>query len=159
MISIHNIGYTSKELYSFKSIDELPSNFSGICQINQDIMHYLNGKLHREDGPAVEEANGNKKWYQHHQLHRIDGTACEYNDNTELWYKDDKLHREDGGPDVTYPNGYQSWYVNNSLHRTDGPAVEFTNAAKHWYLNNIKYGTNNEFTNQSWYHFQKTLLF
>ena len=24
---------------------------------------YLNGKLHREDGPAVERANGNKYWY------------------------------------------------------------------------------------------------
>jgi hypothetical protein len=24
---------------------------------------YLNGKLHREDGPAVEYANGDKSWY------------------------------------------------------------------------------------------------
>jgi len=24
---------------------------------------YLNGKLHKEDGPAVEYANGNKAWY------------------------------------------------------------------------------------------------
>jgi len=24
---------------------------------------YLNGKLHREDGPAVEYANGDKDWY------------------------------------------------------------------------------------------------
>ena len=24
---------------------------------------YLNGKLHREDGPAVEYANGSKSWY------------------------------------------------------------------------------------------------
>jgi hypothetical protein len=25
--------------------------------------YYLNGKMHREDGPAVEYANGNKCWY------------------------------------------------------------------------------------------------
>ena len=24
---------------------------------------YLNGKLHREDGPAVEGSNGSKTWY------------------------------------------------------------------------------------------------
>ena len=24
---------------------------------------YLNGKLHREDGPAIEWANGDKSWY------------------------------------------------------------------------------------------------
>ena len=24
---------------------------------------YFNGKLHREDGPAYEEANGSKEWY------------------------------------------------------------------------------------------------
>ena len=26
---------------------------------------YLNGKRHREDGPAVEYANGDKYWYLH----------------------------------------------------------------------------------------------
>lgn len=24
---------------------------------------YLNGKLHREDGPAIEHADGGKEWY------------------------------------------------------------------------------------------------
>jgi len=24
---------------------------------------YLNGKLHREDGPAIEFSNGNKEWW------------------------------------------------------------------------------------------------
>ena len=30
---------------------------------NGDKYWYLNGKLHREDGPAVEYANGSKFWY------------------------------------------------------------------------------------------------
>jgi len=29
---------------------------------------YLNGKLHREDGPAVEYANGGKFWYLNGKL-------------------------------------------------------------------------------------------
>ena len=29
---------------------------------------YLNGKLHREDGPAVEYSNGTKHWYLNGKL-------------------------------------------------------------------------------------------
>ena len=49
---------------------------------------YLNGKRHREDGPAVERSNGSK-----------------------AWYLNDKLHREDG-PAVEHPGGFKSWYLN-----------------------------------------------
>ena len=31
---------------------------------------YLNGKYHREDGPAIEWADGGKQWYLNDQLHR-----------------------------------------------------------------------------------------
>ena len=30
---------------------------------NGDKSWYLNGKLHREDGPAIEWANGDKEWW------------------------------------------------------------------------------------------------
>ena len=38
---------------------------------------YLNGKLHREDGPACEWANGDKSWLLNGQHHREDGPAIE----------------------------------------------------------------------------------
>ena len=37
----------------------------------------LTGKLHREDGPAVEYANGDKAWYLNGKRHRTDGPAVE----------------------------------------------------------------------------------
>jgi len=37
----------------------------------------LEGKLHREDGPAVEWANGDKSYYLNGKLHREDGPALE----------------------------------------------------------------------------------
>jgi hypothetical protein len=40
--------------------------------------YYLNGKFHREDGPAIEWADGDKSWYRHGELHREDGPAIEY---------------------------------------------------------------------------------
>ena len=30
---------------------------------NGDKCWYLNGKLHREDGPAIEYSNGHKEWF------------------------------------------------------------------------------------------------
>ena len=74
---------------------------------------YLNGKRHREDGPAIEWADGYKEWY-------LNG----------------KLHREDG-PAVEYADGHKRWYLNGSRHREDGPAVECADGTKEWYLNGI----------------------
>jgi len=47
---------------------------------------YLNGNLHREDGPAAEYANGTKFWYLNGKLHREDGPAAECADGTKYWY-------------------------------------------------------------------------
>ena len=68
------------------------------------------GKWHRENGPAVEYANGSKRWYYKGQLHRTDGPAIEY------------------------PNGAKFWVQNNLLHRTDGPAVEYFNGELQWWI-------------------------
>ena len=55
---------------------------------------YLNGELHREDGPAVEFASGDKYWYKEGQCHRIDGPAIEYADGDKRWYLDNKNYTE-----------------------------------------------------------------
>ena len=39
---------------------------------------YKKGKLHREDGPAVERASGSKFWFINGELHREDGPAVEW---------------------------------------------------------------------------------
>ena len=51
---------------------------------------YLNGKRHREDGPAVERANGDKMWCLNGELHREDGPACEYANGDKKWYLNGK---------------------------------------------------------------------
>ena len=47
---------------------------------------YLNGKQHREDGPAIELANGDKYWYLNGKLHREDGPAIETANGYKFWY-------------------------------------------------------------------------
>jgi hypothetical protein len=51
---------------------------------------YLDGKLHREDGPAIDYANGDKVWCLNGQLHREDGPAVKYADSYKAWYYQDK---------------------------------------------------------------------
>jgi hypothetical protein len=48
---------------------------------------WYNGSiLHREDGPAVEYADGSKWWFDHGVIHREDGPAVEFADGTKRWW-------------------------------------------------------------------------
>ena len=47
---------------------------------------YHSFELHREDGPAIEWANGDKDWYRNGKLHREDGPAIEWADGDKYWY-------------------------------------------------------------------------
>jgi hypothetical protein len=62
-------------------------------------LHYLDGKLHREDEPAVTLPNG-----------------------TEFYFLHNKLHREDG-PAVTCPGRYEEYWLNGRLQRRYDSAV------------------------------------
>ena len=44
-----------------------------------------NGKLHREDGPALESNDGIRAWYKNGYYHREDGPAVEYSNGDKLW--------------------------------------------------------------------------
>jgi len=76
---------------------------------------------------------GEKRWFLNGKLHREDGPAVEYPNGTKFWFLNDLLHREDG-PTVEYENGTKEWWLNGKLHRTDGPAMEWPNGEKDWYL-------------------------
>ena len=68
------------------------------------------GKLHREDGPAVEWGCGDKDWYINGKRHRVDGPAEELKSGTKAWWVHDKRHREDG-PAIEYYRGNNKWYL------------------------------------------------
>jgi len=67
--------------------DEIPRNYTGIAEhANGDKVWHLNGKLHREDGPAVEFINCGKSWWLNGKRHRIDGPAMEWNNGDKAYY-------------------------------------------------------------------------
>jgi hypothetical protein len=49
---------------------------------------YLNGELHRTDGPAAESRNGDKYWYLNGQPHRLDGPAVLSHSGYKEWWLD-----------------------------------------------------------------------
>jgi hypothetical protein len=51
---------------------------------------FLDGKRHREDGPAIDYNDGSKLWCLNGELHREDGPAIDYNDGSKSWYLNGK---------------------------------------------------------------------
>ena len=118
------------------TLDELYNLTNGKFVRNDGtIEYYQNGRLHREDGPAI-NANGDKQWYINGKLHRLDGPAIERINGQEVWYKNGVYHRENG-PAIKLENGNKYWYKNGELHREDGPAIEGAKGNKYWYINGV----------------------
>ena len=67
-------------------------------------MSYIKYEVH-------EYSDGTKHWYLNGKLHREDGPAVEYSDGIKHWYLNGKLHREDG-PAVGFWSGNKHWYLN-----------------------------------------------
>ena len=90
--------------------------------------------------------NGTREWYLNGKLHREDGPAIEYTNGDKCWYLNGKCHREDINPEtgltcpaIEYADGDKRWYLNGNRHREDGPAIENANGTKYWYLNGNQY--------------------
>ena len=94
--------------------------------------YYLNGKRHREDGPAVEYSNGRKEYYLNDKIHRENEPAIEYTNGDKIYYLNGLRHRENG-PAVECANGGKEYYLNGKRHREDGPAVIRGKHAEIWH--------------------------
>lgn len=55
------------------------------------LYHFVNGLLHREDGPAIEWESGNQYWYYNDVQHRVDGPAIIYSDGRKTWMLNGKI--------------------------------------------------------------------
>lgn len=80
---------------------------------NGTIEWKLDGKLHREDGPAHILPNGTRAWLVMGVQHREGAPAVEHDNGFQLWYRHGQLHREDG-PAVRHSDGYEAWYLHGT---------------------------------------------
>lgn len=109
---------------------------------------WVNDKLHRIGGPAVEWVSGSKEWYINGYPHRIDGPAIELKRIKE-WHVNGKLHRVDG-PAIQYANGDYIWMVNGKCHKLDGPAVDY-DGTKEWWIDGKRMSPEKENIMNIWY--------
>ena len=69
--------------FNFKGIE----TFTGVAKSKDNtIVYYLNGKHHRENGPAVTYNDGDMSWSLNGKYHREDGPAIERAKGTKYWY-------------------------------------------------------------------------
>jgi len=61
---------------------------------------YLNGIIHREDGPAIEWGDGSKSWWLNGKRHREDGPAIEWKDGTKQWWLNGKYYNRKEFPEA-----------------------------------------------------------
>lgn len=91
------------------------------------------GRLHREDGPALERPDGSLEWHLYGVLHRAAGAgpAVITADGTQEWFWNGLRHRFDG-PAVIRCDGVNVFYLAGLLHRDHGPAIEFPGGTGQW---------------------------
>ena len=88
---------------------------------------------------AIVDEHGNKRWYdEYNRIHREDGPAVEYACGEKYWMKHGKLHRI-GAPAIEYADGSTEWFYNGRIHRVDGPAGEYSDGSKSWYVSGVIY--------------------
>jgi hypothetical protein len=120
-------------------MDDMKKNIRYDVDVTEDYTTYrIDGVLHREDGPAITWADGDKSWWKRGKRHREDGPAIEYASGGKEWWVNNQKHREDGPAEIS-GNGDKSWWVNGQRHREDGPAVEYANGKKEYYLHDEWY--------------------
>jgi|ERR1700691_1465789 len=70
--------------------EKIPENHTGIVEDwDGSIEYYLNGKLHREVGPAVINSDGTIEYYLNGKRHRENGPAIIWGDGVKDWYIND----------------------------------------------------------------------
>ena len=82
---------------------------------SDSVVHYVDGVVHREDGPAV----------------------IDYHES-QFYYQNGKCHREDG-PAIIWSNGSEDYIQNGKFHREDGPARIFSSGAKEYWVNGVRF--------------------
>lgn len=138
------IVYGEKYYYKDSSLTIIHRNDGPAYTGKDGEMWYINGKIHRTDGPALLYPNGSEAWFKDGLIHRDGGPAVTDVTGTKVWYSNNKRHRTDG-PAIEDSDGGKFWYIEGKIHREDGPAIEYADGYKAWYTNGeLDYYENNK---------------
>jgi hypothetical protein len=137
--AVRESSYNMNKIIVIKNPDDLgclsqfyKPGFNGSVRLRDQIFHFRNGKLDRDDGPSIEYDNGGKKWFKDDLLHRDNGPAIEFSDGSKFYFIEGKRHRL-SGPAIEWSDGDREWYVDNKLHKLNEPAIIYANGkVEYW---------------------------
>lgn len=80
-----------------KSISDVPHDFTGIVYEleHKACIWYLNGKIHRDDGPAIIHHTGSKFWWVNGKCHKLSGPASVWSGGTTVYYIHGVIHTQE----------------------------------------------------------------
>ncbi len=109
--------------------------FTIVRNIGSHITYFIAGKIHREDGPAIEWTNGTKEWYWMGKLHRDgDLPAVECKNGHKEWYQHGSSHRDNDLPAIIRSYGVKEWWQHGKKHRDgDLPAYKHKGYKAWWH--------------------------
>ena len=99
------------------------------------------GKFGRTGAPAVIYSNGDREWWNHGVQTREEGPAVDRADGHKEWIVGGQYIQPNSGPSIVRADGTREWWLGYAtapyLHRTDGAAIERADGTKEYWL----YGT------------------
>ena len=113
-----------------------------IVKTKNKVSYYLNGKLHRENGPAIEYDDGGKEYWINGIRHRIDGPAVEYVTGNKEYYINGELlterafiiYQNKKDENITMFSKIENLLKHQDFDSTES-AVEFATKISLYYLN------------------------
>ena len=123
-----------------------------------EIKYYLNGDLHRNDGPAqifyyfINNSIKIETYYLNGKEHRENGPALiKYNKNgliiSKMFFYYGKKHKENGPAEIWFRENIisiENYFFNDNLHKFDGPAFNMydydqSKFLEGYYVNGIEF--------------------
>lgn len=132
-----------EQLYEISKTDNiiLQDGACGGFTGHRAVMIWLkNGKIHRDNGPAMYKIDGGFVWYQNGKIHRNDGPAIIHIDGRMEWVQYGLRHRDNGPAIETYD--MLEWYQYGILHNLYGPA-RINQRCVEWWIYGQHTGTDN----------------
>lgn len=127
----HGLGYFSIRKNCLHAIDK-PARVNSLGST-----WMVNGKLHRLDGPAIDENNGHQEYWVNGKKHREDGPAIIDKNGYQEYWINGKRHRMDGAA-IVFASGDKQYYQNGKCSRLDGPAVENNDGYQEYWIKGEK---------------------
>ena len=136
------VGASAEEINAIKSAEYKKRIKSTKSYLNMCDEWYVDGVLHREDGPAIDFQIKPPGFWEYVYMDNVFKQADEpeilckiptYNFYREWWQNG--VRHNDHGPAVIRPDGYTKYCVNGKVHNSNGPAVILPDGTVEWWIN------------------------